>query len=35
VKTVEFHKARLVQVLGLHSTAALTRYAIEHGLVEA
>lgn len=34
VKTVEFHKARLVQVLGLHSIAAMTRYAIEHGLVE-
>jgi DNA-binding NarL/FixJ family response regulator len=30
-KTVEFHKAALTQRLGIHSTAELTRYAIEHG----
>lgn len=33
VKTVEFHKARLMSELGLHSTAELTRYAVQHGLV--
>ncbi len=30
-KTVEFHKAALTQRLGIHTTAELTRYAIEHG----
>jgi len=33
VKTVEYHKARLMQRLGLRTTADLTRYAIQHGLV--
>jgi len=33
VKTVEYHKARLMERLGLHSTAELTRYAIRHGLI--
>lgn len=33
VKTVEYHKARLMERLGLRSTAELTRYAIRHGLV--
>lgn len=33
VKTVEFHKARIAERLGLHSTAELTRYAVAHGLV--
>jgi DNA-binding NarL/FixJ family response regulator len=32
-KTVEFHKSRLMQRLGLRTTAELTRYAIQHGLV--
>jgi DNA-binding NarL/FixJ family response regulator len=32
-KTVEFHKARLMRVLGLRSVAELTRYALERGLV--
>lgn len=32
-KTVEFHKASIMNGLGLKSTAELTRYAIEHGLV--
>ncbi len=32
-KTVEFHKAGLVQELGLRTTAELTRYAIDHGIV--
>jgi DNA-binding NarL/FixJ family response regulator len=32
-KTVEYHKARLVERLGLRTTAELTRYAIQHGLV--
>jgi DNA-binding NarL/FixJ family response regulator len=32
-KTVEFHKAALMDRLGIHTTAELTRYAIEHGLI--
>jgi DNA-binding NarL/FixJ family response regulator len=33
VKTVEFHKAAIMDELGLRTTAELTRYAIEHGLL--
>lgn len=33
VKTVEFHRARLMEELNLHSTAELTRYAVSEGLV--
>ena len=33
VKTVEFHKARIMEELDLHSTAQLTRYAVSEGLV--
>ena len=33
VKTVEFHKARIVEQLNLRTTAELTRYAVAHGLV--
>jgi DNA-binding NarL/FixJ family response regulator len=32
-KTVEFHKAALMDRLGIHTTAELTRYAIGHGMV--
>ncbi len=32
-KTVEFHKSKLVQALGLSTTADLVKYAIRHGLV--
>ena len=32
VKTVEFHKARIMDQLGLHTTAELTQYALAHGL---
>lgn len=35
VKTVEFHKTRIVKQLGLHTTADLTKYAVTHGLVSA
>lgn len=34
-RTVEFHKYKMMQDLGLHSTAELTRYAIKHGVVSA
>ena len=34
VKTVETYKARLMQKLGLHSRAALVRYALELGILE-
>jgi DNA-binding NarL/FixJ family response regulator len=34
-KTVEFHKSGIMQKLGLHTTAELTRYAIRNGMVEA
>lgn len=32
-KTVEFHKANMMRVLGLRSTAELTRYALDHGVI--
>lgn len=34
LKTVEKHRANLMKKLDLHNAAALTAYAIEHGLVE-
>ena len=33
IKTVEFHKTRIMKELGLHTTAELTKYAIANGLV--
>ncbi len=35
VKTVEFHRSRLMAKLGAHSIAELTRFAIEEGLIGA
>jgi DNA-binding NarL/FixJ family response regulator len=35
VKTVEFHKARLMEQLDLHSTADLIKFAIAEGLATA
>jgi len=32
VKTVEFHKFRIMQQLDLHTTADLTKYAVTHGI---
>jgi DNA-binding NarL/FixJ family response regulator len=32
-KTIDVHRARLMEGLGIHSIAGLTRYAIKHGLV--
>jgi DNA-binding NarL/FixJ family response regulator len=32
VKTAVFHKMAIMNKLGLHSTAELTRYAMEHGI---
>lgn len=34
IKTVENHRANLMNKLNLHNVAGLTRYAIEHGLIE-
>jgi DNA-binding NarL/FixJ family response regulator len=34
-KTVEFHKAGIMAELGVRTTAELTRYAIEHGVIES
>jgi DNA-binding NarL/FixJ family response regulator len=34
IKTVEFHKLRIMEQLDLHSTAELIRFAIAEGLVE-
>lgn len=34
VKTVEYHRAELIQRLDLHDVASLTRYAIAHGLID-
>ena len=33
VKTVEFHKSRIMKQLGLRSVADLTRYALRHGML--
>lgn len=33
VKTVDFHKASIMEALGLRTTAELTRYALERGMV--
>ena len=33
IKTVEFHRTRIMEELDLHSTAELTRYAVREGLV--
>jgi len=33
VKTVEFHRSRLMTILGVHSVAELTRFAIQDGLI--
>lgn len=32
-KTVEFHRARLMQRIGVRDVTGLTRYAVQHGLV--
>jgi len=32
VRTAEFHRAAIMDRLKLHSTAMMTRYAVEHGL---
>jgi DNA-binding NarL/FixJ family response regulator len=34
VKTVEYHRAELIQRLDLHDVASLTRFALEQGLVD-
>ena len=34
VKTAEFHRARLMEKLGIHETASLVRYAIRKGIVQ-
>lgn len=33
VKTIDFHKASIAEKLGMRTTAELTRYAIDHGLI--
>jgi DNA-binding NarL/FixJ family response regulator len=35
VKTVEKHRQRLMEKLGIHDTAGLTRYAITTGIIES
>ena len=35
VKTVEFHRASLAEVLGLRSVADLPRYALQHGVISS
>ena len=34
VKTVEFHKARIMDQLGLRTTSQLTMYAVAHGITD-
>lgn len=35
IKTVEKHRAHLMQTLDIHDTASLTRYAITNGIIES
>jgi DNA-binding NarL/FixJ family response regulator len=35
IKTVEKHRQHLMDKLGIHDTAGLTRYAIGHGIIES
>jgi DNA-binding NarL/FixJ family response regulator len=34
VRTAEFHRVSIMQKLELHTTAQLTRYALEHGIAD-
>ena len=34
-RTIEFHKAKIMELLNLHPTADLVKYAVAHGLVTA
>ena len=34
-RTIEFHKAKIMELLNLHTTADLVKYAIAHGLIPA
>jgi DNA-binding NarL/FixJ family response regulator len=34
VRTAEFHRVSIMQKLGLHTTAQLTRYALENGIID-
>ena len=34
-RTVEFHKAKIMEQLGLHTTVDLIKYAMAHGLISA
>jgi DNA-binding NarL/FixJ family response regulator len=34
IKTVEFHRLNISNHLGIHSIAKLTRYAIQHGILD-
>jgi DNA-binding NarL/FixJ family response regulator len=33
LKTIEFHKTRIMRILGVKRTAELTQYAISHRIV--
>jgi DNA-binding NarL/FixJ family response regulator len=35
VKTIEKHRFKMMHKLGLHNAAAVTRYAVDHGLLQA
>jgi DNA-binding CsgD family transcriptional regulator len=32
-RTAEFHRARLLEALGIQTTADLVQYAIRHGII--
>lgn len=34
-RTIEFHRAKIMELLNLHTTADLVKYAVAHGLVTA
>jgi DNA-binding NarL/FixJ family response regulator len=35
IRTAEFHKASVMNLLGLHTTAELTKYAVRHGITSS
>ena len=32
-RTAEFHKASIMELLGIHTVAELTQYAVRHGII--
>ena len=34
-RTAEFHKASIMKLLGIHTTAELAQYAVRHGIISS